>query len=467
MSAESRTLVRHLLRQDLLTFAHRCFQTVAPGQVYQHNWHLEAIAHQLMACLEGRCRRLILTLPPRGLKSLFCSVALPAFALGRDPTQRVICCSYAQDLAAKHARDCRSVMESPWYREIFARTRIDPRKNTEAEIETTGKGFRLATSVGGPLTGRGGNLVIIDDPMKPSDAYSEPKRASVSQWYETTLLSRLDHKAEDVVIVVMQRLHVDDLVGYLLKQEATAWTQLSLPAIAEADEIIPIGGGRVHRRAIREALHPAREPVAVLERLRAEMGSLAFAAQYQQTPLPLEGGLISWRWFRTHQLAPQRQPGDLVVQSWDTASKAAETNDFSVCTTWLIRQQACYLLELLRGRLEYPALKRKAIELAKAAQPDAILIEDKGSGQSLIQELRELRICPIPIDPEGDKITRMSVQSARIEAGHVLIPGCASWLGEFQREILSFPHGRHDDQIDSVSQALGWIFRREIPLQIF
>jgi hypothetical protein len=132
MSAESRTLVRHLLRQDLLTFAHRCFQTVAPGQVYQHNWHLEAIAHQLMACLEGRCRRLILTLPPRGLKSLFCSVALPAFALGRDPTQRVICCSYAQDLAAKHARDCRSVMESPWYRKIFARTRIDPRKNTEA-----------------------------------------------------------------------------------------------------------------------------------------------------------------------------------------------------------------------------------------------------------------------------------------------------------------------------------------------
>ena len=467
MIVSSRSLYREFLRQDFLSFVHRCFQTVAPGQIYQPNWHLEAVVYSLMACLDGRCKRLIVTLPPRGLKSLLCSVALPAFALGREPSQRVICCSYAQDLSAKHARDCRSVMESAWYREVFPKTRIDPRKNTEAEIETTAKGFRLATSVGGPLTGRGGNLVIIDDPMKPSDAYSEPKRASVAQWYETTLLSRLDHKGEDVIVLVMQRLHVDDLVGYLLEKESGAWAHLNLPAIAETEEIIPIGGGRMHRRALGDALHPAREPVAVLERLRAEMGSLAFAAQYQQTPLPLDGGLISWRWFRTYNHPPQRQSGDLIVQSWDTASKADETNDFSVCTIWLIRQQACYLLEVARARLEYPALKRKAINLAQTWRPDAILIEDKGSGQSLIQELRDLGIRPIAMEPEGDKITRMSVQSARIEAGHVLIPQSAPWLGEFQREILAFPHGRYDDQIDSLSQALGWIFRRWIPLQIF
>jgi len=207
--------------------------------------------------------------------------------------------------------------------------------------------------------------------------------------------------------------------------------------------------------------------VAVLERLRAEMGSLAFAAQYQQMPLPLEGGLISWRWFRTYDDPPRPQPGDMLVQSWDTASKADETHDFSVCTTWLIRQKTCLLLELMRARLEYPALKRKAIDLARAWRPDALLIEDKGSGQSLIQELRDEGIQPIAIAPEGDKITRMSVQSARIEAGHVLIPQAASWLGEFQREILAFPNGRYDDQIDSLSQALSWIFRRQIPLQIF
>ena len=216
-----RALLLALLREDLLSFSRRCFQTVVPGQTYQHNWHLEALASKLIYALEGGSRRLIITLPPRGLKSLFCSVALPAFALGRDPTQRIICASYAQDLAAKHARDCRAVMESAWYREAFPRTRIDPRKNTEAEIETTAKGFRLATSVGGTLTGRGGRLVIIDDPLKPGDAMSDAKRESVHQWYETTLLSRLDNKAEDVIIVVMQRLHVDELRSGGGSHEAT------------------------------------------------------------------------------------------------------------------------------------------------------------------------------------------------------------------------------------------------------
>jgi hypothetical protein len=235
----SRALLRALQRRDLMTFIHRTFLAVAPGEPYQHNWHIEA-AYRLMECLEGRCRRLIITVPPRSLKSIVCSVALPAFALGLDPTQRIICCSYAQELAAKHARDCRAVIESPWYREVFPRTRIDPRKNTEGEFETTAKGFRLATSVGGTLTGRGGRLIILDDPMKPGDAYSELKSEAVHHWYETTLLSRLDSKAEDVIILVMQRLHVADLVGYILDKEPGRWTLLTLPAVAEADEAIPI-----------------------------------------------------------------------------------------------------------------------------------------------------------------------------------------------------------------------------------
>jgi predicted phage terminase large subunit-like protein len=468
MEKNRHALLHTLLRSDFMCFAHRCFQTVAPGQVYQPSWHLEALGYHLMECLAGRCQRLIITLPPRGLKSLFCSVALPAFALGLNPTQRILCCSYAQDLAAKHARDCRSVLESPWYQQIFPKTRIDPRKNTEAEIETTAKGFRLATSVGGTLTGRGGRLVIIDDPMKPGDAYSEAKRQGVWQWYETTLLSRLDNKAEDVIIVVMQRLHVDDLAGHLLEQDAGQWSVLNLPALAEADELTPLGGGRMQSRKHGEALHPGREPVPVLERTRAEMGSLAFAAQYQQSPVPIEGGLVKWSWFGRFQDPPRRRSGDQLVMSWDTAVKAEQTNDFSVCTTWLVRGKACHLLEVFRQRLEYPALKRAIIDRARDYDPTALLIEDKGSGQSLIQELREeSAFRPIAIEPEGDKVTRMSVQSAKIEAGHVLIPEAASWLGEFQKEILSFPNGRHDDQADSVSQALGWIFQRPTPLQIF
>ena len=459
MITEPRVLLGAVLRNDLVAFTQRCFQTVSPGQRYFHNWHIEAVAHHLELCRARRIRRLIVTLPPRNLKSICASVAFPAFALGHDPVLRVICASFAQDLAAKHARDCRAVMESAWYRGLFPRTRINPRKNTEAEFETTARGFRLATSVGGTLTGRGGNIILIDDPMKPSEAMSEASRETVRQWYDATLSSRLDSKAEDVIVLIMQRLHVDDLVGNVLEKED--WTHLDLPAIAEAPQAVPIGEGRMYHRAAGEVLHPEREPMSVLENQKAVMGSQAFSAQYQQAPIPPGGALIRWAWFRSYGQAPERRAGDRVVQSWDTASKAATSNDWSACTTWLIRGTDYYLLDVLRARLEYPELRRRIVSHAGAYGASTVLIEDAGSGTHLIQDLqREGKLRPIALRPEGDKIVRMEAQSALIEAGHVLLPGSAAWLGDFQTEIMSFPYGRHDDQVDSMSQFLGWAAAR-------
>src|SRR5262249_2255934 len=152
------------------------FQTVSPGQPWCDNWHIHAIAWQLQRVAAGEVKRLLITIPPRHLKSISASVAFPAWILGHDPTQRVICASYSTDLASKHARDCRAVMEADWYRRVFSRARLDPDKNAELEFMTTQRGFRYATSVGGTLTGRGGNLIIIDDPMKPQDAMSDAKR---------------------------------------------------------------------------------------------------------------------------------------------------------------------------------------------------------------------------------------------------------------------------------------------------
>jgi predicted phage terminase large subunit-like protein len=456
MSTDPRALIDALLRNDLPAFIQRCFQTVAPGQRYLPNWHIEAIAHHLELCRTGRIRRLIITLPPRNLKSICASVAFPAFALGHDPALRIVCASYAQDLTIKHARDCRAVMESGWYRRLFPRTRIDPRKNTESEFETTARGHRFGTSVGGTLTGRGGNLFIIDDPMKPAEAMSEARRETVNQWFDATLSSRLDRKTEDAIVIVMQRLHVDDLVGHLL-EKGEAWTRLDLPAIAEAPEAVPIGEGRIHRRAAGELLHPEREPMAVLDGLKAAMGSQAFSAQYQQAPVPPGGALIRWSWFRSYPTLPKRCPGDRIVQSWDTASKAGMANDFSVCTSWLIRGKDYYLLEVLRQRLEYPELRRRIRTHAETHGAMTVLIEDAGSGTHLLQDLkREGKLRPIAIRPEADKITRMSAQSAVIEAGQVLLPASAPWLGEFQTEIMAFPYGRHDDQVDSLAQFLGW-----------
>ena len=460
--AEELTHFKALLRNDLTAFTHRCFQTVVPGQVFLSNWHIEAITHELERVRNGETRRLIITIPPRNLKSICASVAFPAFALGHDPSLRIVCVSYSQDLAAKHARDFRTILEMPWYRGLFPQTRIDPHKNTESEIQTTAQGYRLSTSVSGTLTGRGGNLILIDDPMKPSERMSEVRRAAVSEWYDSTLTSRLDNKNKDAIVLIMQRIHVDDLVGHVL-ENGEKWTHLNLPAIAEEDEEIHLGDGRIYRRKAGELLHPDRESNEVLGELKAAMGSQAFSAQYQQAPVPAGGALIKGDWFRTYVQPPVRASGERIIQSWDTATKAGTKNDYSACTTWLMRGRDYYLLDVQRLRLEYPVLRRTILSHAATHKATAVLIEDAGTGTPLVQDFRrEGKLRPIPIRPDRDKIVRLEGQSAVIEAGHVLLPDQAPWLGDFRSEILSFPYGRYDDQVDSMSQFLAWAARHQV-----
>ncbi len=180
------------------------------------------------------------------------------------------------------------VLASDWYRDLFLATRISSHKDTESEIELTLRGYRLATSIGGTLTGRGGDLIVIDDPLKPIDALSDLRRGTVNQWYANTLLSRLDNKRLGAIIIVMQRVHMEDLTGFVLAQ-GEAWTHLNLPAIAEIDETVPLGSGREYHRRSGEVLAPEREPLMVLEGLRVQLGSDAFSAQSQQAPVPPGG----------------------------------------------------------------------------------------------------------------------------------------------------------------------------------
>jgi len=261
-------------RADLVTFIQRTFQTVAGGQTYDHNWHIDAIAWNLRLCTSGEVKRLAIMLPPRNLKSICASVAFPAWLLGHDPTRRIVCASYSDNLAEKLALDCRAVMESEWYRRIFPRTRISREKNSRADFMTTARGGRFSTSVGGTLTGRGGNIIIIDDPLKPDDAFSEAKRTAVNEWYDRTVVSRLDDKRTGVIIIIMQRLHLEDLVGHVISKNTTfEWSFLELPAIAQENEYILIGDKyQIHYRAPGELLHEARESREVLEQLRRQQG---------------------------------------------------------------------------------------------------------------------------------------------------------------------------------------------------
>lgn len=457
MNEYRRDELQAALRLDLVSFIQRSVQTVAPGHPYEHSYHVEAMAWVLEECRLGTINRLIITLPPRNLKSICASVAYPAWILGHDPTARIICVSYANELTSKHARDCRAVVESPWYRNSFPQTRINIRKNTETEFETTGRGYRYGTSLGGALTGRGGNYVIIDDPIKPLDVMSEVKRLGANQWFDGTLLSRLDNKKEDVIIIVMQRLHLDDLVGHVLEKGGN-WVHLNLPAIADEPQKIQIGPAKFHYRAEGDVLHPEREPKEVLDQIKTDMGSAAFSAQYQQRPVPLEGNLVKWAWFKTYTHPPTYEAHGRIIQSWDTASKSGELNDYSVCTTCLEKGGEYFLLDVYRQRLDYPLLKKRVIEMKNRFAANTVLIEEAGSGIQLIQDLRydKTGVWPIAVRPEFDKITRLSSQSAVIEAGRVFLPEEAPWLDEFKAEIMAFPNSKFDDQVDSLSQLLCW-----------
>src|SRR5215469_4561607 len=302
---------------------------------------------------------------------------------------------------------------------------------------------------------------MIDDPLKAEDALSEVLRRAANEWFVHTLYSRLNDKRRGAIVIIMQRLHEDDLVGHVLAQEP--WEVLSFPAIAEADEvhrIETIWGPRCFRRRQGEALHPEREPLETLEHIRKTLGEFNFAGQYQQSPAPLGGGLVKAAWFKRYRENELPEPFDRTVQSWDTANKASELSDFSVCTTWGVKGKNVFLLDVFRKRLEYPWLKRAVLEQQRRVNASVVLIEDQASGTQLIQDLNAdgchgVRRCR----STEEKTMRMHAQTAVIENGFVHIPEAAPWLTEYLHELTVFPNGKHDDQADSTAQFLDWLKR--------
>lgn len=453
----SKKALQALLRNDLSAFVEKTFNTTDASQMYIRSGHTDLIAKHLEDCESGKIKRLIITMPPRSLKSLCVSVAFPAWLLGRDPSRRIINVSYSDDLSSKLARDCRSVMESDWYKDTFLNTRINPKKRSENEFETTANGYRLSTSVGGTLTGRGGSFIIIDDPLKPQDAMSDTKRNNANQWFSNTLYSRQDNKQTGCIIIVMQRVHVEDLVDYVQSKED--WTVLNLPAIAEETEIYPLKNGRIFKRIPGDILNAALDSKETLDKIKATLGSYNFSAQYQQQPVPAEGNVIKWQWFKQYDtIIKEDRSLDRIIQSWDTAMKEYDGNDYSVCVT--IRQigQKYYILDIYRERLSFPALKKKIKEKKEEFEARVVLIEDKSSGTPLIQQLESEGFYVIAYEPQGAKEDRIVAQSAIIESGRVFIPKEAPWLGDFKSEVLSFPYSRHDDQLDALSQGLDWLY---------
>lgn len=455
------------MRGDFALFAELCFRELYPETPYVSGWFVRVLADELWAAASGQGQRLVVNMPPRHLKSLMASIALPAFVLGHTPSAKIIVVTYVQDLSDSLAEQFRQIVRTAWYQRMFPGTRFIG-KGTMGEVTTTRGGLRLSTSVGGVLTGRGGDLIIIDDPQKPADAASETIRAKVLQWYGGTLVSRLDSKQTGNIIVVMQRLHEDDLSGFLLAQGG--WRSLSLPAIAMTDEVFSYSVGALrltYTRREGEALHPERESLATLASIRADMGEAAFSAQYLQMPLPPGGGIFKVKWLQYYDALPLKF--DRIVESWDCASKDHERADYSACTVWGIVGEQYYLLYVLRERMDYPSLKRDVIRLAEQYNAKEILIEDTSAGTGLIQELTGLgRYKIVPVTPgTREKQVRADQQTAKFEAGQVWLPRDAPWMQDYLHELTGFPNTRHDDQVDSTVQFLEWITsKRKSPMRL-
>lgn len=439
-----------LLRQNFALFLQFAFREIAGEKQYHHNWHIDAITWELERMRSGDNRRLIVTMPPRHLKSITISTAWVAWMLGQNPALNFICVSYGYELAEKHARDCLRIMASSWYREAFPALRLT--KQAQLDFETSKGGGRLSTSVGGVVTGRGADFIIIDDPLKADDALSELARNSARTFLFNTLMSRLNDQATGRIILVMQRLHEADLAGQLL--ELDEWHELRLPAIATEDQLVQVGPSRFYQRRAGHALHPARLPLSELEIIRAR-DSRTFASQYQQEPVPVQGNFVDPAWLQYYDDPPA---SGIVTLSWDTASKTGVSNDYSVGIVARYHQKRWYILDLFRKRVDFVGLRASNTALCRKHRVSRLLIEDAASGQQLIQILRSESPdgVPFPISctPQGDKISRFAAQASHIEAGGLVLPRSAPWLADLITEIIGFPNARHDDQADALAQML-------------
>jgi predicted phage terminase large subunit-like protein len=447
-----------IFRQDFIAFFLKAFEILYPGEKLILGWYLEAIA-RFLEDSRGKRARKIINAPPRSLKSFIVSVAWVAFILIRNPTHKFICVSYSGDLAAKLHASCRRLMESDWYCNLTS-TRLE--KSTETELVTTQGGYRYATSVGGTLTGLGAATIIGDDPISADEARYEVNRRNVIKWFAEGLMSRLNNKKLGTVIIVMQRLHVEDLTGHLL--ETGGWDLLCLPAKAPRDMPVRVWRG-VYAWKMDEPLQPAREGHDVLEGIRREIGAEAFNTQQLQAPVPAEGNMLKREWLRWCEGAPTRQPSDEIIISVDTAAKATAGSNYSALLVFLVRNNNdFYLIEVCRKKLEFPDLLAAVEALITKHKPNAVLIEEHSSGIGLCQQLVKSGFTGIiPIRPVNDKATRMATETPKLQAGNLILPKVAPWIDDFTIEYLAFPNGKHDDQIDALSQFLNWQGNRVPP----
>ena len=410
--------------------------------------HLLFLNRKLVDVAAGRIKRLIVSMPPRHGKSELVSRYFPAWYIGTFPDKRIILVSYEADFAATWGRKARDLLEEHGPSLFGIRVSGNSSAANRWDIEGH-EGGMVTAGVNGPITGKGADIGIIDDPVKnDQEAMSVTYQERTYEWYKSTFRTRIQR--DGAIILIMTRWHENDLAGKLLaaqEEEGEKWEVVSLPAIAEDDD--PLG------REIGQPLCPDLFTKDALESIKKAVGSYWWASLYQQRPSPAEGGIFKRNWWQYYRRVPDRF--DEIIQSWDMTFKDTKTADFVVGQVWGRKGANKYLLDQVRDRMDFPATIQAVRTLsAKWPQARAKLVEDKANGPAVIATLKREISGLIPVEPQGSKESRAWAVSPDIEAGNMYLPdpGIAPWVHDFIEECAAFPNGANDDQVDAMSQAL-------------
>lgn len=477
-----------LLAQDQIAFTEQVFNTVSPGAAYNDNWHVHCIVEHLKAVERGEIKRLIINMPPRSLKSISVTIAWTAWLLGRKPSNQIIAASYSQALSMKHNVDTRLVLNSNWYRQCFPHTVLAPDQNEKQKFQTTARGHRIATSIGGSATGEGGDYLIADDPLKPDEASSETIRGATNEWIDQVFMTRQNDPNTAKVVVVMQRLHENDVTGHLLAKGG--WYKLVLPAQFERRTVIEVGD-RSWIKDEGEYLDPVRLNENVLRGFERDLGAYAFAGQYQQRPAPIGGGEFKSEWIQYYDnYSANFSAGTMNIYiMYDPAnSKKNKENDDPDYTAMVVIGLApdnnYYILDMVRDRLNPTERIDILFELhrkwnKKAGKAPIVISEQYGMMTDNFflkkrQEELNYRFAIKQVGGQIKKEDRIRKVIPLFESGRVFLPRkilYSNIKGEtvelvqsfVDQELCVFPVGRHDDLLDAFSRIADTEVRASFP----
>ncbi|MDE0784342.1 MAG: hypothetical protein OSB34_14335, partial [Planktomarina sp.] len=418
-------------KRSLHEFTKAAWPTIEPGVPFKDNWHLQAVSEHLQAVKEGEIKRLIINVPPRHMKSISVAVALPAWTWASQPSKKFLFASYAASLSIRDSTKCRRLIDSPWYKAHFGdKFKLTDDQNQKQRFENDQTGYRIATSVGGALTGDGGDIICIDDPHNSVEADSSKVREGVLEWWDQAMQTRLNDPQTGAFVIIMQRLHEQDLTGHILANElGDEWDHLCLPARYEIGHPTPNRsslGFTDPRTEEGELLWPDRMDEKTLTNLERSLGSYAAAGQLQQRPSPKGGGILKASWWVPWEKEELPNNIEYVLQSYDTAFETKETSSYSARTTWGVFKYEGYdcliVLDMWYDRVNFPELLKLAQASYDEWTPDAVLIEKKASGASLIQSLRMAGVPVLAYSPDRDKVAKAHASSALLEDGRIYYP---------------------------------------------